>query len=300
MVRALARRRRGAGRWRSPWRGRARGWSARTTTSTGPAQAKGFRGHLRALRAGTVTSGLIKIVGVGVSAAGSGAGHRTPRPAPAGLADLVIDTALIAATANLVNLFDLRPGRAAKVILLLGCRWSATGREPPSVRRRAACRATWPRGRCSATAARTRWAPPWRRSPPTRCPGPRGCSPWLGVVGLNLASERVSFTAVIETDAVAAPAGPAGPGVKAGLGSVALSLAGLTLAARILGFGRSLVFSKTVGDTCLGDVYNAANSLPNVLFEIVAGGVLAGVVIPVVARHVGGGRQPRRPRRCRR
>jgi putative peptidoglycan lipid II flippase len=77
----------------------------------------------------------------------------------------------------------------------------------------------------------------------------------------------------------------------AGLGSVALSLAALTLAARVLGFGRSLVFSKTVGDTCLGDTYNAANSLPNILFEIVAGGVLAGVVVPVVARHVAAGRQ---------
>ena len=73
--------------------------------------------------------------------------------------------------------------------------------------------------------------------------------------------------------------------------AVALSVAGLTLAARIIGFGRSLVFSKTVGDTCLGDVYNAANSLPNALFEIVAGGVLAGVVVPVVARHVGAGRR---------
>jgi putative peptidoglycan lipid II flippase len=78
--------------------------------------------------------------------------------------------------------------------------------------------------------------------------------------------------------------------VKAGLAAVALSVAGLTLAGRILGFARWLVFSKTVGDTCLGDVYNAANSLPNALFEIVAGGVLAGVVIPVVARHIGGGR----------
>ncbi|MFL6026844.1 MAG: lipid II flippase MurJ [Friedmanniella sp.] len=75
------------------------------------------------------------------------------------------------------------------------------------------------------------------------------------------------------------------------LGSVALSLAALTLAARVLGFGRSLVFSKTVGDTCLGDTYNAANSLPNIVFEIVAGGVLAGVVVPVVARHVAAGRQ---------
>jgi putative peptidoglycan lipid II flippase len=80
--------------------------------------------------------------------------------------------------------------------------------------------------------------------------------------------------------------------VRAGLASVAAGVAGLTLAARLVGFGRSLVFSKTVGDTCLGDTYSAANSLPNVLFEIVAGGVLAGVVVPVVARHVGAGRRP--------
>lgn len=75
------------------------------------------------------------------------------------------------------------------------------------------------------------------------------------------------------------------------LAAAALSVAGLTLAGRILGFGRSLVFSQAVGATCLGDAYNAANSLPNVLFEIVAGGVLAGVVIPVVGRHLAGGRQ---------
>ena len=73
--------------------------------------------------------------------------------------------------------------------------------------------------------------------------------------------------------------------------SVAVGVAGLTLAARVVGFGRWLVFSKTVGDTCLGDAYNTANNLPNVLFEIVAGGVLAGVVVPVVARHLGAGRR---------
>ncbi len=77
---------------------------------------------------------------------------------------------------------------------------------------------------------------------------------------------------------------------RSGFASVALGVAALTLTARVVGFGRSVVFSKTVGDTCLGDAYNAANLLPNVLFEIVAGGVLAGVVIPVVARHVGGQR----------
>ena len=79
--------------------------------------------------------------------------------------------------------------------------------------------------------------------------------------------------------------------MKSRFGTVALGVAGITLAARVVGFGRWLVFSKTVGDTCLGDVYNAANTLPNVLFEIVAGGVLAGVVIPVMARHVGAQRR---------
>jgi putative peptidoglycan lipid II flippase len=79
--------------------------------------------------------------------------------------------------------------------------------------------------------------------------------------------------------------------VSSRFGTVALGVAGITLLARVFGFGRWLVFSKTVGDTCLGDVYNAANTLPNVLFEIVAGGVLAGVVIPVVARHLGAQRR---------
>jgi len=73
--------------------------------------------------------------------------------------------------------------------------------------------------------------------------------------------------------------------------SVAVGVAALTLTSRIVGFGRWLVFSKTVGDTCLGDAYNSANQLPNVLFEIAAGGVLASVVVPVISRQLAEGRQ---------
>jgi len=68
----------------------------------------------------------------------------------------------------------------------------------------------------------------------------------------------------------------------AGLVGAALLIAAVTAVARTVGFGRWLVFSQTVGSTCLGDVYNTANLLPNVAFEVVAGGALASVVVPLV------------------
>jgi putative peptidoglycan lipid II flippase len=62
-----------------------------------------------------------------------------------------------------------------------------------------------------------------------------------------------------------------------------LLVAAVTVLARVVGFGRWIVFAHTVHGGCLADVYNTANLLPNVLFEVVAGGALAGVVIPVLA-----------------
>ena len=69
------------------------------------------------------------------------------------------------------------------------------------------------------------------------------------------------------------------PGVFAAAGLIAV----VTLAARAFGFGRWLVFSQSVGTTCVGSVYQAANQLPNVVFEVAAGGALAAVVVPIVA-----------------
>jgi len=70
--------------------------------------------------------------------------------------------------------------------------------------------------------------------------------------------------------------------VAGGLAGAALLIAVVTVASRVIGFGRWLVFSKTVGDTCLGDVYNTANLMPNVVFEVVAGGALASAVVPLL------------------
>ena len=66
----------------------------------------------------------------------------------------------------------------------------------------------------------------------------------------------------------------------------AATIAAVTIAARVLGFVRVVVFARTVGPTCLGDVYTTANTIPNIVFDIVAGGALSGLVVPVLASHV--------------
>ncbi|HLV57343.1 MAG TPA: lipid II flippase MurJ [Natronosporangium sp.] len=65
-------------------------------------------------------------------------------------------------------------------------------------------------------------------------------------------------------------------------GAAAL-IAVLTIVARVAGFGRTMVFAWAVGDTDLGDTYVVANTIPNIIFEIVAGGALASLVVPLLA-----------------
>lgn len=79
---------------------------------SGDGRERGLRGHLGALSRGRVTTGLVKMVGIGATGLAAAALLRR------GPVDTLMDGALIAVGANLVNLFDLRPGRATKVALL--------------------------------------------------------------------------------------------------------------------------------------------------------------------------------------
>ena len=87
----------------------------------GSGDRRGFRGHLGALRHGEVTTGAVKLGGIGVTGIVSAA---LAGGAPA---DVVIDAGLVAGGANLLNLFDLRPGRAIKVAVASGALIAAGG-----------------------------------------------------------------------------------------------------------------------------------------------------------------------------
>lgn len=79
----------------------------------GEERPRGFHGHLMAAREGSVTGGLLKMFAGGI--AGLVASWLVHGLGPR----IVLETALLVAlSANLVNLFDRAPGRAAKVSLV--------------------------------------------------------------------------------------------------------------------------------------------------------------------------------------
>jgi putative peptidoglycan lipid II flippase len=63
----------------------------------------------------------------------------------------------------------------------------------------------------------------------------------------------------------------------------------LTVASRLAGFARTGVFTWVVGETDVGGIYVVANTVPNIIFEIVAGGALASLVVPLLAGSVAAG-----------
>ena len=147
----------------------------------GSGDRRGFRGHLGALAHGELTTGAAKLGGIGATGL-------APAPCSAGgPVDALLNAGLIAGGANLVNLFDLRPGRAIKVARGRRRRcWPAAG---PASAPLAAVRPV-PRSRCSredlgeramlGDAGRTRSAPCSARPRRRACPGRPGSRCWPG------------------------------------------------------------------------------------------------------------------------
>jgi UDP-N-acetylmuramyl pentapeptide phosphotransferase/UDP-N-acetylglucosamine-1-phosphate transferase len=167
---------------------------------------KGLRGHLGELAHGRVSTGGLKILGIGATglvAAALASDRRSEAKSgkAGGMLDVLVDGAVIAGSANLVNLFDLRPGRALKVVLLTA---PLAGRSPA--------------GRLIAAAGGTASALMQPDLAEQSMLGDTGANAagallgtaavaglsrrgrWftlLGLTALTLASERISFTKVI-------------------------------------------------------------------------------------------------------
>ncbi len=83
---------------------------------------KGLAGHLAAARAGRVSGGTVKVAVIGASAllAAGRLGRSGARTPFARIGDRMLRSVVIAGSANLLNLLDLRPGRAGKAALAAG------------------------------------------------------------------------------------------------------------------------------------------------------------------------------------
>jgi UDP-N-acetylmuramyl pentapeptide phosphotransferase/UDP-N-acetylglucosamine-1-phosphate transferase len=167
----------------------------------GSGKRRGFRGHLGALARGELTSGAVKIGGIGASGAAAAV------LLGGSAADVAINAGLAAGGANLLNLFDLRPGRAIKVTLAATAMLAAGARAAGPAARCAAAPAgaalaLLPEdlgeramlGDAGANALGALLGTAMAATAPRRA----RVTALAAVIGLTAASEVVSFTKVIE------------------------------------------------------------------------------------------------------
>jgi putative peptidoglycan lipid II flippase len=58
-------------------------------------------------------------------------------------------------------------------------------------------------------------------------------------------------------------------------------MVGLTTLSRLTGFGRNVALAYAIGQNRLTDAYNVANTTPNIVYELVLGGVLSATLVPL-------------------
>jgi putative peptidoglycan lipid II flippase len=68
--------------------------------------------------------------------------------------------------------------------------------------------------------------------------------------------------------------------------SSAIVAAGTGLS-RLTGFLRVAVMAYALGTTALAEAYNLANNTPNLLYDLVLGGILSATLVPVIVEHMG-------------
>jgi UDP-GlcNAc:undecaprenyl-phosphate/decaprenyl-phosphate GlcNAc-1-phosphate transferase len=177
----------------------------------GSGKRRGLRGHLGALAHGEVTTGTVKLAGIGASGAAGALLLRRPGDS---VLDCAVNAGLIAGAANLLNLFDLRPGRAIKVAALsagmIGAASAAGGGGAPGGGGRGITAAAVPAGAALAVLPEDLGERAMLGDAGANALGamlgvaaasvlgrPARAGVLAGIVALTAASEKVSFTRVI-------------------------------------------------------------------------------------------------------
>lgn len=84
-------------------------------------------------------------------------------------------------------------------------------------------------------------------------------------------------------DQVAAAPGDTGDGGRAGVFRNSAVMAAFNLLSRLLGYGRTVAIGATLGVT-IGNAYTTAVYAPQMLYELLMGGTLTSVVVPLLVR----------------
>lgn len=78
----------------------------------------------------------------------------------------------------------------------------------------------------------------------------------------------------------------ASPATSPNLRRANLTVASGTALSRLTGVIRIVVFGFMIGQTALADVYDAANNAPNVVYELLLGGILAATLVPLFTKFI--------------
>lgn len=179
----------------------------------GDSSSKGLKGHLGALAHGEVTTGALKILGIGLTGVVAAALADRGKPRSGSLAGrtstTVVGGAVVALGANLGNLLDLRPGRALKAGVLVGAPLLVAAGDRPAVAAAAslgASAALLPADLAGQTMLGDTGANALGAVLATAFVQRSGARGRLlaasALLALTVASERVSFTEVIESTPV--------------------------------------------------------------------------------------------------
>ena len=165
------------------------------------------------------------------------------------------------------------------------------GPAPPDTGRRPGLPQRWP-GRRPPNGAPGP-APPRPQGPPGPPGPPDG---WSGAADETVVIPPGSLDETVVIPPIP-PVGPApgtpppGPPPRAGrpapsqsLGRASRTMAIASAASRLTGFLRSLAVTAAIGVALVGNAYNTANTLPNIVYELLLGGVLTSVIVPLLVQ----------------